>query len=344
MLNKITKYILLIFFLIFFIVLASLTFKSDLRRSIFHKIITVHDFYQLKSITKHVQTRDFSMASKHLLNYIEISKKISKGKSRMLIGVYDVANLVASKASSQKDFNLLEEVFFKLVELDPNLYKARVWLARAVSDTDYKSSLMHLEKAMKISPASEEAYREGIRIAQERQDINLAQKFCSKYIEAQLGGNAPRHYGNYFGASSIRKMAAEFSPESENPIYYSHGGIQLNNFQNYEFVPTSPVDMNGINLYFSFLPGIRVYIKEIFIYSSGEIIKIPIQDFTVSSKSAYIDYNNDENLSFLLVNGEDEILRLRHKNIFKSVEKVIIEINFSRMIFSNKLFCAVAKK
>ena len=99
----------------------------------------------------------------------------------MLIGVYDAVNLVASKASSQKDFNLLEEVFFELVELDPNLYKARVWLARAVSDTDYKSALMHLEKAIKISPASEEAYREDIRIAQERQDINLAQKFCNKY-------------------------------------------------------------------------------------------------------------------------------------------------------------------
>jgi len=344
MLNKITKSILLIFFLIFFIVIASLTFKSDLRRDIFHKIIVVHDFYQLKTLTKHVQTRNFSMASKHLLNYIKISKKISKGKSRMLIGVYDAVNLVASKASSQREFNLLEEVFFELVELDQDLYKGRIWLARAVSDTDYKSALMHLEKAIKISPASEEAYREGIRIAQERQDINLAQKFCNKYIEAQLGGNAPRHYGNYFGASSIRKMAVEFSPESKNPIYYSHGGIQLNNFQNYEFVPTSPVDMNGINLYFSFLPGIRVYFKEISIYFSGKIIKIPIQDFTVSSKSAYVDYDNDENLSFLLVNGEDEILRLRYKNIFKSVEKVIIEMNFSRMALSNKPLCAVAKK
>ena len=344
MINKITNYILIAFFLLFLFILISLTFNADLRRSTFHKAIAIFNFYQIQSITKYVQVRDFSSASDKLLKYIEFSKKISEGKSSILNKVYEAVEFVASKATTQKEFNLLENVFFELIKLDPNLYNVRVWLARAISDTDYENAIMHLEKAIEISPASEKAYREIIRISQNNNDTNLAQKFCSKYIEAQLGGNAPRHYGNYFGASSIRKMAAEFSPESENPIYYSHGGIQLNNFQNYEFVPTSPVDMNGINLYFSFLPGIRVYIKEISIYSSGEIIKIPIQDFTVSSKSAYIDYNNDENLSFLLVNGEDEILRLRHKNIFKSVEKVIIEINFSRMIFSNKPFCAVAKK
>ena len=112
------------------------------------------------------------------------------------------------------------------------------------------------DKAIEISPASEQAYREGIRIAQEKNDTKLAQKFCDKYIKSQLGGHTPRHYGNYFGASSIRKMAIEFSPENENTAYYTHGGIQLNSFQNYEFVPSSPVDMNGINLYFSFLPGL----------------------------------------------------------------------------------------
>ena len=97
--------------------MALLTFKSDFRRNMFHGIINVYNFYQLKSLTKHVQTRDFSMASKHLLSYIKISKKISKGKSRILFGVYDAVNLVASKASNQKEFNLLEKVFFELVEL-----------------------------------------------------------------------------------------------------------------------------------------------------------------------------------------------------------------------------------
>ena len=58
-------------------------------------------------------------------------------------------------------------------------------------------------------------------------------------------------------------MAVEFTPEKENNKFYGHAGIQLNSYQNYEFVPISPVNSNGINIYFSFLPGIKVEIKKI---------------------------------------------------------------------------------
>ncbi len=315
-----------------------LTFNSDLRRSLFHKVIAVHNFYQIQSITRHVQSRDFPGAANKLLKYIKLSKMISDGKSSILYGIYEAVDLVASRASTQKEFNILEEVFLEIIELDPNLYQPRVWLARAISDTDYKSALKHLEKAIEISPASEEAYREGIRISQYRWDSTLAQKFCDKYKKSQLGGNRPLHISNFFGASSIRKMAVQFSPETKSPIFYSHAGIKLNDFQNYEFVPISPIDMNGINFYFSFLPGIRVYIKEIVVYSSGQILTIPIKDFTVTSRSAYVE-NNNEDLSFLLVNTEDEILRLRYKHIFKSVEKILVKMNFTRMELTNELLC-----
>ena len=223
--------------------------------------------------------------------------------------------------------------------MDPNLYNVRIWLARAISDTDYENAIMHLEKAIEISPASEKAYREIIRISQNNNDKNLAQKFCDKYKKAQLGGNRKLHVGNYFGSSNIRKMAVEFFPETKGQSFYSHAGIKLNSFENYEFVPTAPIDISGINIYFSLLPGIRVYIKEISVYTPKNILKIPIKNFTATSRSAYIENNSDENLSFLLVNTEDEVLRLRYNNILKSVEKMIIKMNFIRMDFVNNLLC-----
>ena len=79
-------------------------------------------------------------------------------------GIYDVTYLASSKAKKQHDFNQLEEVYLKLIDIDPNIYMARVWLARALSDNDYKKSLEHLHEAIKLSPANEEAYREMIRI------------------------------------------------------------------------------------------------------------------------------------------------------------------------------------
>ena len=339
MINKISNYILIAFFLLFLFILISLTFNADLRRSTFHKAIAIFNFYQIQSIMKHVQVRDFSSASDKLLKYIEFSKKISEGKSSILYKVYEAVEFVASKATTQKEFNLLENVFFELIKLDPNLYNVRVWLARAISDTDYENAIMHLEKAIEISPASEKAYREIIRISQNNNDTNLAQKFCDKYKKAQLGGSKQLHVGNYFDSSNIRKMAVEFFPETKSQLFYSHAGIKLNSFENYEFVPTAPIDISGINFYFSLLPGIRIYIKEMSVYTPENILKIPIKDFTATSRSAYIENNSSENLSFLLVNAEDEVLRLRYNNILKSVEKIIIKMNFVRMDFVNNLLC-----
>ena len=97
--------------------------------------------------------------------------------------------------------------------------------------------------------------------------------------------------------------------------------------------------INGINLYLSSLPGIRVSIKEIAFYSSGEVIVLPIKSFTITSKFSYIEDNEDNDLSFLIVDGKNEILRFRHQKIFKSVEKITIGMNFSKMKLVNNLLC-----
>ena len=132
--------------------------------------------------------------------------------------------------------------------------------------------------------------------------------------------------------------------KNEDSIFYPNAGIQLNKFQYYEFVPSEPLTINGINVYLSSLPGIRVYVKEIAIYSSGEVIILPIQSFTTTSKFAYIDDVNDKDLSFLIVDGKNEILRFRHQKSFKSVEKITIGMNFTKMKLVNNLLCYAPKK
>ena len=70
-------------------------------------------------------------------------------------------------------------VYLKLIDIDPNIYMVRVWLARALSDTDYKKSLLLLEEAISISPSQNDAYREIIRIAQTYCfDLVCFTKFC----------------------------------------------------------------------------------------------------------------------------------------------------------------------
>tara|TARA_Y100001960_G_C14704167_1_gene843411 strand:+ start:178 stop:1074 length:897 start_codon:yes stop_codon:yes gene_type:complete len=294
--------------------------------------------YQIVSLQKSLKNKNFSEASDRLIKYIEISKKISDGKSRMSLGVYDAVNLAASKATTQKEYNDLENVFTELVKMDPNLYKARIWLAKSIIDTNYEKALFHLDKAIELIPAQEDAYREILRIAQNKNDKEIAKKYCDKYKEAQLGGTTPRYYTNYFGGTNLRKMAVEFTPEKENNKFYGHAGIQLNSYQNYEFVPISPVNSNGINIYFSFLPGIKVEIKKITIFHSGKIININKKDYTANSRSAYID-NTGENLSFIIVKEGDEVLYIRFDKLFNSIEKIIIVTKFSKLNFVSNSLC-----
>jgi len=131
--NKTVKNISIIFsiliLLFFFLLLGLLTLNSDLRRATLLKVIPAYNLYQIISLQGSLKTKNFVKVSDQLIKYIEISKKIADGKSRMFLGVYDAVNLVASKATTQSEYNDLENVFIELVKIDPNLYKARIWLA-----------------------------------------------------------------------------------------------------------------------------------------------------------------------------------------------------------------------
>ena len=88
----------------------------------------------------------------------------------------------------------------------------------------------------------------------------------------------PRYTRGYFGGNVITKMAVEFLPEKEIPDIYTHSGLQLNNFDDYEFTAIEPVDINGFRIYLSFLPGIRIDLAEIFVIKSESTEKIPISN------------------------------------------------------------------
>lgn len=68
---------------------------------------------------------DYNLINNKLKNFIIVSEKISSGKSRLLIGIYDVANLVQSSIVDEKNYGALEEFFLKLTNLDPSLYEAK---------------------------------------------------------------------------------------------------------------------------------------------------------------------------------------------------------------------------
>ena len=51
-------------------------------------VFVTHDYYQLTSLTSDMQKRDFANASKKLMNYINISKKLTRDSGYMIEGIY----------------------------------------------------------------------------------------------------------------------------------------------------------------------------------------------------------------------------------------------------------------
>ena len=257
MINKFVKYFFIFTIFILFTITSIIALDSDLRRYVFARAISAYKLYQIIALQPYLKNDNISGASSKLLKYIETSEKFAMGKSVLLMEFMMLLNLLNS-TSSKEDYLHLEKVFKKLVEQDPSLYEAQVWLAKSYSYKDTELALKHIDKAIEISSAQDSAYRVAIKIAQEKGDKDLANFYCNKYKNSKFGGSIPRYTKSFFEGNVITKMALEFLPEKNSQNFYTPSGLQLNNFDNYEFTPIAPLDIEGFK-YLSFLPGIRIY-------------------------------------------------------------------------------------
>lgn len=338
---KKTKLVIISFSIFFLIAITYFTFAAEIRRKILTYIFVTHDYYRLNTLTIDIQNRNFSGVSEKLNNYIDISKKLSSEKSYMIPGIYNAIELAASNALDQEDFNYLEKPLLDFVDMEPKLYKPNVWLARALSDNDYQKSITLLKKAISISPSEETAYREILRIAQVNQNNELVNEYCDIFFKSQLGGNTDNYdYGYLFTSNNLKKFAIKFNSENKSKLFYYHSGIQLEKLLNYEFLPKEPLDIFDINLYFSFLPGVNIIIKEIILYNESDKIIIPSDKLIITSDSSFISDANDQVSIFSLKQG-DEIIRISfdNKSYFKEINKVQLKINFKKMKLANNYFC-----
>ena len=345
--SKKIKILLTSLILIFFTIIIFFTVNYEFRRSFFTKVLVLHDFYRLKTMTHGLQVRDFEILSKKLNNYINASKKISKNKNYMLPGIYEATELVVSRAITQDDYNKIEEFLKNLIDLDDRIYKPHVWYARALSDNDYNLALEHLKLAIEISPSENEAYREILRIAQSLNDKDMANKYCEIYQNSFSGGEQPLHFGTLFNSYNNNKFSIKtiynLKKETSSGILditendYLNSQILQNTKKLYEFIPTQIKDLNGINLYFSPLSGLKVNIQSIIYYSDNEYFVFKPKDLTITSNHSFIDQIN-EKLTIYLTQKIDEVIRVRHKNM-KKIDKINILMKIEKMNIASDNLC-----
>ena len=206
---------------IFFSLIVYFTIDSQLRRSIYNKVIGGYKLMNYHIIGGYAYYRNFELASDRILKYIDFSQKFSSGKNSMLEGIIDSTELISSKAYSQEEFNLMQDVYIKINEITDDIYKNHIWLARAYNDDDIEKSKEHLIKALELSKSSEEAYREIIRIFSDNRELNdLIKKYCHDYFKefagTSVGRIATAQSENNFFESSISNFAIS---QHQNDVY-----------------------------------------------------------------------------------------------------------------------------
>ena len=148
---------------------------------------------------------------------------------------------------------------------------------------------------------------------------------------------------NKFSIKTIYNLKKETSSGildlTEND--YLNSQILQNKKKLYEFIPTQIKDLNGINLYFSSLSGLKINIESIIYYSDNKNFEFKPKDLTVTSNHSFIDQINEE-LTIYITQKTDEVIRVRHQEM-KKVDKINIFMKIEKMNIASDNLCSSNK-
>ena len=339
MFEKIYKYFFFLFLSIITLIILLVSLHSDFRRTILNYVVNGYKLYMIVSLQEELKKNkpDYYNINKKLNNYILTSNKIAYGKSKILIGIYDAANLVQSKIIDLEDHGYLEEFNKNLIEADPLLYSAKIWYAKSLlSNNHVERAIEQIDEAIKISPIEDEPYRLGVFIALKYKNKDLLKKFCKNYKTSEFGGRQKRYKNTLFTGLNLNKFGIKFSNKKNerlNNEIYTHSGINLGKFDDYEITPSEPVDVENLNLYFSFNAGTSLEIKKLTLYFQNDKEEININNLIIDSNNSFFSPENNKKLIFTL--DDDEVVRIYLNEEVKNVQKVSINMKIDKMNIVN---------
>jgi len=331
-----------LFFLIFFLILSILiliTFNTNFRKFTLHSVLNIYKAYMTVSMQLYLKQSDpdYVLINNKLKNFIKISKKISSGKSRLLIGIYDAANLVQSSIIDDKKYADLEEFFSELVDLDPNLYEAKIWYAKSLyANNKIEASIKEIDKAINLSPLDSDPYRLAFKIFLKKKDYKKFNYYCKKYLESEFGGKKKRYQLTKFDGFNFNDFAVKLKSENINDNNnYIIRGINHGKFDQYEFVPENSTNVSSIELIFSFNPGTILEINNLQLFSKDNIYNVSEKDLLIHSKNTFFNNNGAQN-QIIFTAKNNEVLDLKLNQVFTNIDKIIFSMKFDKLNLINK--------
>jgi len=341
MLNKIYKYFSLFIFFSTIILLIFITFNNNFRKQTLNLILNSYKVYMVVStqaLLKQPKVK-YDLINKKLISFIDLSKKISSGNSRLLPGIYDAAELVQSSIIDDKNYGELEEFFFNLSKLDERLYDAKIWYAKSLfSNGKIDEALKEVNKAIDISPLDSEPYRLALKISLSqnlRKDFNF---YCQEYLKSEFGGKNKRFRNMKFHGFNLNKFGARFNIENQsknglNNIYV-YNGISLGKFEDYEITPDISNNLKSIDLIFAFNPGTVLEIQNLKLYSKNLMTNIEEDNLVITAKNSFFN-NYDKTKQIVFLGTDEDIVNIKLKKIFKDIDKIVINMKLTKLSLTN---------
>lgn len=349
------KYILsvIIFLFLITLILSLFTFNDNLRNKLLSNVNNVYKVYSNFKTKRHLKISNFEELSKEISRQIDMSLKLTNRKSVFHENIFYNLDLAFKKIVFKEELLFFEEPVKKLLEIDPDIYLANVWMAEIINAKEIKKSdkiknaFKYLDKAIKIAPARAEAFKTGLKIASKNQLEDRIKYLCLKYFKTEIGGTLPINHYNFFRGNNIKNMVLIFPDDKlKKKIYeddnfstklidvYENNSIELNKNINFEFNFLDRKSFDNFSLILGSLPGISINIDEILLIGEYSNIKLNKDDFIIFSKNGFITV--DENNSIITNNG-DENINFIFKEKFKNIETILIKMSFTKLKLTN--FC-----
>ena len=173
--------ILLILFIIIFV-----SFNSEFRRSILNLSSgLINNYYEIK-IRKNLKTEEGIAKSIDILeSQINFTNFITTNQKNSFIdNIYLNLSTIEKNVVSDKNLLSLSNSVKKLIEKDPKIYDALIWNAKIMNIENQNKERIYnqIDSAIKLSPASVEAYKFAINYSKKIDDVKNLKNIVKIFI------------------------------------------------------------------------------------------------------------------------------------------------------------------
>ncbi len=285
---------------------------------------------------KSLINRDFKGVAKWLSWQLELAKEVFPGSNMLVPSLVGHADQAVRLARLPEELTALRPFLQSLVEFQPKLPQARLWLARALSVTEPEAALEQLESAIGLSEIDERAYRMAFEVMLRHGLTDRLPAWCGRYRKAQFGGRRAYDSNTLFMGAGMRRMYLEIIDEAGVRYEVGNAGVELGEGRDYEFALAERVSVKSLRLQLGLAAGVSVDIQKLTLFDNGGARVLSSEDLNHISWNGF---NLPDGKTLLVSDGDKSIALFPKSGRLGNADKIVISMRFDRLALASPGVC-----